>query len=376
MQPRYWLAAPLLAVLAAPVSAQDLRYRTAPGEVLRYKLKSSDSISYKADHGKVTESSIQEQVLDFAPAPDGDGLIARYRENRTVRATSEFPFAYDSAKAYTPAAIAKDPVLGILEGFIGDGYRVRLSETGEVRVWGMAELAQRASWRGLDGNPATGILAAKALLEVLGDTEVQQSLGLVFVELPRDAGAGSKWTRDAKETIAGILFTHAFEFAIPAVSGGKATITIGGAVKVSVDGQSIPTQGTIAGSAGFDGATGRLLFCKWKSALKLPNVQMNASNEFTLVKAVPVAEAGPASYERPVKTGTAVLARRRAHGRPGVPLPLSGGAASADALFFACHGDELRVLETVAAEGTTHHRVMDARGRIGWINDRLTVPVE
>lgn len=179
MQVAHWLVPVVL--LAGPTSADDLIYQFPDDQVLRYRIKRNEALTYK----------------------------------------------FDSGSTYTAKQIANDPLLGLFEGMIGDGYRARFCALGCAGVTDMSELLGRSAVRGLDGDPATG---------------------------------------------------------------------------------------------------------------------------------------------------AAVLARRTVGGKPGRILPVHADDRCEVRAFFACPGDEVRVLETKEIDGAARHRVVTARGRTGWMLDAALVP--
>jgi len=376
----FLVAAVAMAAQAAPAApppaADELAYQFPDDRVLRYRIKRNDALTYKGDNGKTTETDVEEQTLDFAPGRDGQGLHVRYREFKVLRIAPDLSYKFDSGSTYSAKQIANDPLLGLFEGMIGDGYRVRFGARGAAGVTGMADMLSRSAVRGLDGDPQTGADAAATMREVLTDANTRGYLAAVFPEFPSGASAGTKWSRREKFALAGIVFEQEFQYQVAAISGGKATITLGGRYRTLVDNQYTAYEGTIAGTAAFDCKAGRLLSSTRKIAIKLPNFSMSDSYELAFVKSVPVADSGPASYERAVKTGTAVLARRTVGGAPGRIMPVHADDLCEVRAFFACPGDEVRVLETKEIDGVARHRVVTTRGRTGWMVDAALVPAK
>lgn len=370
-------AALLFASPAAPaplVAPDELAYQFPAEEVLRYRIKRNEQITYKGADGKATETDVEEQLLDFAPGTDGRGLHVRYREFKVVRVSAELSYKFDSAQTYTAKQIANDPLLGLFEGMIGDGYRVGFGPLGTVAVSGMGESLRRSAVRGLDGDPQTGARAAARMQAVLTDANEQAYFAAVFPVFPGGATVGSKWSRNEKFDLAGITFEQEFLYTVAAIAAGKATITLGGRYRTMVDNQYTAYEGTISGTAGFDCKLGRLLSSTRKIAIKLPNFSLSDSYELAFVKAAPVAESGPASFERALKTGTIVLARRTVAGSPDGMFPVHADDLCEVPAFFACGGDEVRVLEQKEIDGVERWRVVTGRGRTGWMRAPALAP--
>lgn len=360
---------------AAPAGAEELRYKFEKGTVLQYVLKKTTKFSYKADSGRVQETETTEQTLDFVPQEVGTGgggdLKVVFRKLKSARVSPELKYKFDSTKQYSDKAVTKEPMLGVLRGMMGDGYQARITSGGSVSAAGYGECAARGGWRGCDGNLKTGLIAG-ALVRAMGaDTGLTHLLGLGFLDLPGDAEKGTAWGGKLQQTAAGIGFIHDFQYRIAALSKSKATIAIGGKYQLSSDGTVLPQEGTLKGTAAFDNTNGRLLLCKHSAAIKLPNVSMSVSYELKFAKAIPIADCGPASYERKLRDSQTLIARRTVFGTAGVPLPVYAAADRKETAFFTATGDDLRVIETQGEGPAAMHKVVTMHGRVGWFPEVL-----
>ncbi|MCI0342250.1 MAG: hypothetical protein L0216_14085 [Planctomycetales bacterium] len=371
------LLVPIVAALAAPARADEFDYRFGKGEVLRYTVRRHLRVSYKGDAAKITETDLTDNTLDLEPteerATDG-ALAARFREMKLVRTTAEFSIQFDSRSPPGERAVAEAPGLGMLSGIIGDGFNLSVDPRGRVGAWGFPDLLTRGAWRGLGAELGAAVAQGTEVRQVLSDASATVSYSTLFVPFPDPVPSGGEWTATVTTVDGDIGHVLEFKYRIVSVSGPVASLAIGGAYKLTYRGQPVPKEGPIRGSASFDTRAGRLLSCSHESSIKLPNVSLSSSADLRFVKAVPAEEAGPESFETPLKAGVALLGRRRAPGRRDQPTRIRADESCRVTAFHACGGDLLRVLERREAPEGARLRVVSARGRAGWVPEAETEP--
>lgn len=353
----------LMAGFVVPAAAEDLAYRFSADEVLRYSVKRTMKAGPAG--GAAVEHDTSTLTLDLG---GGDRVVARIREWEWTQQIGNGAFAFDSAKIYGVAAVQRDPRYGVCGGMVGDAYRCAVGSRGEVEVAEFAALVARGARRGLPTSAApTGDWTPAD-----PDTVPTEPLACLIVPLPETAGVGAEWTGTRKTRLLSLPATLALTYRITTITGGKATITVGGTFEADTPNQGTKRTGEIQGSATFDLKAGRLLASKWRTTMTLIGITMSLSNELRLLKAVPTAEAGPASCELPLKSGATCLERRVVSGEPNTAVPIHADETLASPAFAACGGDALRVIASKEAAGKRLLKVVTARGRIGWLDAAAT----
>jgi len=146
---------------------------------------------------------------------------------------------------------------------------------------------------------------------------------------------------------------------------------------MSVGGEVSPKDGTVKGSAVFDLNKKRLLFSSVKGYLKLPNLSITQSYELKLEKELPLAEVGPLSFEKPLRSILKLVERRvvKAATRR-TPVPVYSSSDGDEVALLLCRGDVVRVVGKADGEQGARLRIVTWLGREGWIDEKATGPYD
>ncbi|MHC4600195.1 MAG: DUF6263 family protein [Planctomycetota bacterium] len=365
-------------ILSSFTRAGELTYRFPPDEVLRYKYVQNETCSYKAKTGKIHEVRALEYVLELRGREVGEyddpAADATFRDLKHKVVSPEVKYVFDSRKTYSSKAVEKEPILGVFSAMPGESFQISMYGNGSgIRVGKFSNLIGRASARGLFGSRAAGKLLAAVIAKVVNEDAFRTGFGFLFVPFTEGSKRGPEWNAERKSELEGIDETFRITYRFASRGNKKANIVVSGRYILSVDGQPIPKEGTIKGSAVFDVQKGRLLFSKFKTAIKLPNVSLSYAYEFKFLKALDPAEVGPESFEKPLRSMLDLVERRRVKGVVddfGAPVYATEKAETV--LFYVCDKDVVRVVEK--REGKDLIRIVTAQGREGWISVDRTEP--
>ena len=345
--------------VACGAFADEFAYRFPADQVLRYRVKATRV--YKFTDGTTTGSV--EVVWELSGGADSAApLRARIRDLKLILKGGEEPLAFDSAKPPAAAAIARDKRLGVLAGLRGDGPTLAITRRGLVpdldeEVRG---LLRRGSTRGLP--PGSGSAGGASLWTVARDLLAGMALRVAFVGLPDQANKGAQGT-DAFEIWQTAIERHV---TLTSLAGGKAEIAVGGTFAYE------DHSGPVKGLATFDTEAGRLTTSKGAGTIPLSaRESISRSWELSFEKALPLAEAGPESFEKPLPAGVTLIERRVGK----IKSDVGGISVYADAgcetvAFGIAKGDVFRVVERPTGESL---KVVDAWGRAGWVKVKHTL---
>jgi hypothetical protein len=370
-----------LSAVPALAHAGEFAYRFPEGEVLRYAYRADESLAYKAKTGKVVEVRATEYTLEISPNAQGgwsDSLKTVFRDLKTIVSSPEIQVEFDSRKTCSPAAVEKQPLLGILSGIPGDSFGLQLTPAGSVAaVSGFLKMHARAASRGLTGSKFLEKVFEKAFAEFLSDETMRSGLRMVIVPAPPELKAGVEWTQDVSTDFGdGVREIHRFRYKLASVSATRANIAMQGTVRLSAGGEDIPKDGELAGSAVFDLEAGRILSCQVRSSIKLPNLSLANAFEFKFQKSLTPSEAGPESFEKPLRSLLALIERRRVKGEADLPVAVYSTDQCQEAVFFAHMGDIVRVVAKQSGPNGPCVRVVTALGREGWMLEQDTEPLK
>jgi hypothetical protein len=370
----------LLVAIALPLAgisqaAEDVCFEFPKDRALRYRFKKFFRFTYKAKAGKTNNSNTGETVFEFIG--QGDGVRVQIREFKSKVVSPPDAIIFDSRKTYTQKQAEANLMVAVLTHVPGESFFMKIDYLGGVRnLHGFKTVLARSASRGLTGTDLLTKHLVRSFDKVFSESELQAGFDLIIPVFPQNMHKGMTW--DTRKTLAAEGITLRFDLTYRVTScKSKIAVAVTGPLCLSVNGQSIPKQGTIKGSAIFDLKKKRLVFSSMKSFIKLPNMSLTYNFEFKLEKELPLEEVGPLSFEKPLRGMLKLVERRVAVSlRENMPVPVYGARDSEEIAILLCNGDIIRVVGQADTEHGARFRIVTVLGREGWIDEKHTKKYE